>query len=257
MSNQSEVDLSAGRLNQLLYLAADGDTDAVIAEKLDISPNTVATYWKRLRKKTGQSKRSAIIVVLLKESHQKEAEMREIAEAELVKAHAEITALYEQKRQGINKQLLEAEGRLYEAEQKAKILNQIDRSIQGSGLIIYELGGLMPVTHKFARLNPKEFGHSQTDIVNGDIKFYDIVNQDDLNLLLEIGRNTPLEPNYRYLYTYRFKTAKDMWVMDIQSPIFDDQGQLTGIPGVVINIDHLVRQGVLPAEVRCLKYPAG
>lgn len=62
-------DLSSGtRETQIVRFAALGFTDKEIAEKLSLSPNTVYTYWRRVRARYGSSSRGEAISRYLHES---------------------------------------------------------------------------------------------------------------------------------------------------------------------------------------------
>lgn len=55
------------RLQSILDLASEGLTDREIADRLEISPHTVETYWKRLRNHYRLSTRAAILVQSMKD----------------------------------------------------------------------------------------------------------------------------------------------------------------------------------------------
>lgn len=255
MGTQLESDLSAGRLNQLLYLAADGNTDAVIAQKLDISVNTVATYWKRLRKKTGLAKRSAIIVHLLKESHQKEVERREFAEQELKRLNEEQSEAYQKRQLLHNHEMISLQSKLLDADKATSTVEQMDRCLCSACAIAYEFANPQPVVFRFVRFNGCEFTRSPHDIERGAIKYYDVIQEEDLAALYELSRDIPYRHNWRTILIYRMKLSRVSWFMDIQMPRFDELGQLTGVPGLVLNIDHLVKAGIIPAKAMRFDFP--
>lgn len=255
MARQSDIDLTAGRLNQLLYLAADGDTDAVISQKLDISVNTVATYWKRLRKKTGLAKRSAIIVALLKESHQREVELRERAEAELKRLNEELSENYTKRQLEQNHEMISLQSKLLDANKATATIEHMDRCLCSACAIAYEFANPQPVVFRFVRFNGCEFTRSPHDIERGAIKYYDVIQEEDLAAIYELSHDIPYRPNWRTILIYRMKLSRLTWFMDIQMPRFDDSGQLTGVPGLVLNIDYLVTEGIIPAKPMRFDFP--
>jgi two-component system nitrate/nitrite response regulator NarL len=56
----------SGRERELLELAAGGASNAEIAQRLCLSPNTIKTYWQRLYEKLGASDRSGAIAEALR-----------------------------------------------------------------------------------------------------------------------------------------------------------------------------------------------
>jgi len=255
MSPHTDSDLSPGRLNQLLYLAADGDTDVVIAQKLDISVNTVATYWKRLRKRTGLAKRSAIIVTLLKESHQKEVERREFAENELRRLNEELSENYQKRQLVQNQEMIALQSKLLDADKTATTLELLDHCLCSACAIAYEFASPQPVAFRFVRFNGAEFSLRPHDIERGAIKYYDVIQEDDLAAIYELSRGIPWRENWRTVLIYRMKLSRFTWFMDIQMPRFGESGELTGVPGLVLNIDHLVKEGIIPAKPMRFDFP--
>lgn len=66
---ETEGDLTSGtRESQILRFAALGYTDKEIAEKLSLSPNTIYTYWRRVRARYGSSSRGESISRYLHDS---------------------------------------------------------------------------------------------------------------------------------------------------------------------------------------------
>ena len=58
--------LPRGRQAQVAYLAADGQNDGEIAERLGISRHTVGTYFKRALEETGAKSRTELVATLLR-----------------------------------------------------------------------------------------------------------------------------------------------------------------------------------------------
>lgn len=61
MNGSTSFSELATRENEQLALAAAGDTDRQIAEKLNITPKTVANYWTNIRNKLGVPTREAAV----------------------------------------------------------------------------------------------------------------------------------------------------------------------------------------------------
>jgi DNA-binding CsgD family transcriptional regulator len=53
------------REEQIFLLSVSGLSDREIAEKMGLSPDTVRTYWKRIRRKVGRNTRSEIMAQVL------------------------------------------------------------------------------------------------------------------------------------------------------------------------------------------------
>lgn len=79
------------REHQVLVLAAEGMTDKEIARKLGISPETVATYWRRILQKTGAASRTEVVA----REFQRRAELA--IEAEQAKQRRLVTEVAERK----------------------------------------------------------------------------------------------------------------------------------------------------------------
>jgi len=259
----SQNEETSRRVDQVVALAAAGATDREIAEQLKISPYTVATYWKRLRATWNVSKRGTIILCHLRDSLEranKELELelsrREEVESELLAATEELKNLYEKQRLGWNSELTSTQARLYDAANKAEIVDRFDLAIACGGAIAYELAGISPIVHRFIRFDPDAFGISPGDVVNGTLKFYDIVCEEDLAAIFELSKDVPTSPDRRTTFVYRQKCPEPRWLMDTQQPYVNEAGAILGISGVAIDIHDLVLAGWIPAQVARHDRPA-
>ncbi|MFI5756575.1 response regulator transcription factor [Streptomyces sp. NPDC051569] len=57
------------REQEVLALLAEGDTYRMIAHRMGVSPHTVDTYLRRLRRKTGAANRTQLAFVAFKLGH--------------------------------------------------------------------------------------------------------------------------------------------------------------------------------------------
>jgi len=237
-------------------MAVDGATDAEISEALGISLNTIATYWKRLRKKWGVSKRSAVVVAHLRDSLRRELDQKALIEKELREAKDQLEKVHNDQRKGWNKELLSTQSRLYDYEAKALLVDYFDRSLTGAAAAAYELQSMSPVKYSFIRFDPALFGRKPELMLDGRAKFYDIIHEDDIAMIFELSKDVVLQPNWRTVIIYRHKCPDWRWMMDIQTPTFDETGALKHISGIAFDINDLVVSGAIEGKVVRFDFPA-
>ena len=73
------------RETQVIWLAMEGNTDKTIAQLLEITTDTVATYWKRILSRYDSSSRTEVIAEFLREYYEEEIELLERQKKELQK----------------------------------------------------------------------------------------------------------------------------------------------------------------------------
>ena len=73
------------RERQVIWLAMEGNTDKTIAQLLEITTETVATYWKRILVRYDSSSRTEVIAEFLREYYEGEIELLERQKKELQK----------------------------------------------------------------------------------------------------------------------------------------------------------------------------
>lgn len=95
------------RERQILQFASEGLTNQEIASKLKISPNTVVTYWARIKMKYGKWSRTELVAMALREEAQETYAENKHLQVEI------------KKRENLEKRLREKEAML------RLILNQI------------------------------------------------------------------------------------------------------------------------------------
>lgn len=64
-SDSSKTRLLTMREQRVLECAAKGQSDKQIAESLSMSPHTVDTHWRRIRRKLGVPNRTAAVAAWL------------------------------------------------------------------------------------------------------------------------------------------------------------------------------------------------
>jgi len=151
------------RLQSILDLASEGLTDREIAERLDISPHTVETYWKRLRHHYGLSTRAAILVQSMKD--------------ELATALLEIQRL---------SALLHETGELgsESAPQRGSVWLSLPDSVDSFSLhacgLMYQMSAERPYELHWVKGDWEALGHSATDKSSLPSVLGDLMDADDL-----------------------------------------------------------------------------
>jgi DNA-binding CsgD family transcriptional regulator len=257
------LDVVRRRVDQVVQLAAEGATDREIAAKLGISPYTVATYWKRLRSKWNLSKRGSIILRHLKESlelvnHdlQEELKRREAIENELRNTTEQLQEFHGRSIEGWNATFTLTQKRLSESFAKANITEYYDRAMACGGALAYELKSLSPIIFRFIRFSEANYGLDADKILLSKQSFLDVVFGEDVARIYELCTGKPFLPGIRITFIYRHQRPELRWVMDTQQPLFDDNGLVVGIAGVVVDIHELVLEGVIEPKVIRVDRPA-
>jgi len=78
MNPESIQEQGKSRQDQILLLAAEGMTDKEIAARLNLSPETVGTYWRRILSKYSAASRTEVVAKVVR--LQAEASIDEISE---------------------------------------------------------------------------------------------------------------------------------------------------------------------------------
>lgn len=72
------------REEQILLLSMSGLNDKEIALRMNLSTDTVRTYWKRIRSKVGGSNRSEIIALMVRQGFQEELQAKQSENEQLL-----------------------------------------------------------------------------------------------------------------------------------------------------------------------------
>lgn len=85
MTTRNAREISAtGRELQVLELAAEGNTDKQIALRLDISKDTVASYWRRILLKNNAANRTEVVARYAQQTILAQAEKESESDALLI-----------------------------------------------------------------------------------------------------------------------------------------------------------------------------
>jgi DNA-binding CsgD family transcriptional regulator len=240
------------RLDAVVELAAQGQTDREIAEALGISPHTVDTYWKRLRARWDAKTRAEVVVAHLREGiARREREM----EDEIARLQAVETAMLAENARlhalcaSLTEKLRESQRQEANLSRLEPTLATFERTTTLNRVVAYELSSLHPVVYTAYSASAKRFGLDPRQILAGESTFYDILYPEDLDEILRVLSDFRPAPGVRHLFLYRALVPEPRWILDLATAHHDESGAFTGLSGIGIDVHELVEAGLLQPKV--------
>lgn len=229
------------RIDEVCDLAAEGLTDNQIALKLNISKHTVVNYWRRLREKYRLTNRTALVVRHLGTKIEQRA------------------AQLEQQ----NKSLIQQNGQLVVENAKLKdFLNSGEReheictkALRLTKAFVYRITADPPYRCLYISPSASDFGIDIDAFLSGRCSWYDVIPAEDLLQLRELTDNAPPNAGEQDCLIFRLKGQPPMWIAEIQRPYTDESTGERCFVGMVVSVDSLVREGVLPPKVARICHP--
>lgn len=222
------------RIDQVCQLAAEGLTDLEIARRLEISRHTVVNYWRRLREMYDLSNRTALVVRHLNSSVNRKMKELEDRNQFLAKQYGKLyadNARFRDASLGFDKALKLCMDVLHLAES-----------------FVFKVSAERPYKCVYMSHSASSFGLNADDFMNNRLSWFDVIMEEDIQTLMELSEKKPpsLEQDCQI---FRLKAPSTKWILNIQRPYTDPSDGQEYVVGLVLNVDNLVKEGVLEGKV--------